>query len=324
MPEPGGNAYGSRVHEAALGPLEHAIAQTWSELLGRIQVGRRDHFFELGGHSLLAVKAADRIARRIGQAVPVSLLYRNPQLQSLAEALSAGMGASSGGLVPLNHRPGTPTLFLLHPVGGDVWCYQDLADSPTMDLALAGLARAGAEPGGRMRYQGIVTMAHHHAERIIEHQPQGPYCLAGWSMGGLIAMEVAAVLTQRGHRVAFLGLIDSALQERFVGECDFASARRWLRAQPGSGRLRRTLALNALACHDYRPGQRGLRAHYYLAAELSDDHDGPRRLAQCFEAPLELRSFAASHDTIVRRPVADALAGTLSRDVHRALNAISS
>src|SRR6202012_4635385 len=61
LPAPDDQAYGARVHEPPQGPVETALAQIWSQLLGVEQIGRHDHFFELGGHSLLAVRMISRV-----------------------------------------------------------------------------------------------------------------------------------------------------------------------------------------------------------------------------------------------------------------------
>ncbi|WP_431823866.1 alpha/beta fold hydrolase [Burkholderia sp. F1] len=48
-------------------------------------------------------------------------------------------------------------------------------------------------------------------ERIVALQPRGPYRLAGWASGGLLAYEVATQLAGRDETVAFLGIADASL-----------------------------------------------------------------------------------------------------------------
>jgi pimeloyl-ACP methyl ester carboxylesterase len=52
-----------------------------------------------------------------------------------------------------------------------------------------------------------------YSKEIVAAQPQGPYYLMGWSLGGTIALDIAAMLESQGHTVGFLGLVDSTIPE---------------------------------------------------------------------------------------------------------------
>lgn len=69
---------------AAASASERLIADMWSEVLGRKQVGADDNFFALGGHSLLALRAVARLKRDLGVAVTIRDLYQHPRLGDLA------------------------------------------------------------------------------------------------------------------------------------------------------------------------------------------------------------------------------------------------
>ncbi|ASR35796.1 hypothetical protein BAY61_13170 [Prauserella marina] len=109
--------------------------------------------------------------------------------------------------VPIRAGSGEHTLFLLHPSGGDVVCYAELArllDERVEVIALTdpGLAGGrGAEDVAAMaaRFTGIIRRA----------QPHGPYLLGGWSMGGDLAHEVARGLDEAGEHVGLLVMLDS-------------------------------------------------------------------------------------------------------------------
>lgn len=53
-----------------------------------------------------------------------------------------------------------------------------------------------------------------YSREILATQPQGPYYLMGWSLGGAIALDIAATLESQGHTVGFLGLVDSTIPEQ--------------------------------------------------------------------------------------------------------------
>jgi thioesterase domain-containing protein len=56
-------------------------------------------------------------------------------------------------------------------------------------------------------------MARHYVDSILDVQGTGPYCLAGYSLGGLIAYEVAQQLLKRGHEIAVLTMLDAYLDD---------------------------------------------------------------------------------------------------------------
>ena len=100
----------------------------------------------------------------------------------------------------------------MHPVGGNVLCYADLArrldaGRPVYGLQAVGLD--GGEPQSR-----IEEMAASYLDALAAVQPAGPYLLGGWSLGGVIAYEMARQLARRGERVDLLALIDSPVPGR--------------------------------------------------------------------------------------------------------------
>lgn len=185
--------------------LETILARLWADLLGVERVGRHDDFFALGGHSLLAVRLAARIRQVFGSGLAVSKLFEDPTLAGLAEAL--GCGGSWSPLVTLQAHGDLPPLFLIHPAGGQVWAYRPLAEAlggrqPVH--ALQGNDDADPPPSVQDMAAGYVA-----AVRAV--QPRGPYRLAGWSFGGLVAFEMARQLAEAGEGASHLFLLDSWL-----------------------------------------------------------------------------------------------------------------
>ncbi len=188
---------------------EAALAEVWQELLGQDTVGVTDDFFELGGQSLLAVRLMARIRSRFGRDLPLASLVSAPTIERLARLLAEGApGKAVSPLVPLQPlRPGSrPPFFCVHPVGGSVLCYADLArrlgrDQPFFGLQLGELAVAEA---------GVEALAECYLAALGSVQPSGPYRLGGWSMGAVVAFEMARRLAERREQVALLALIDAA------------------------------------------------------------------------------------------------------------------
>jgi thioesterase domain-containing protein len=104
----------------------------------------------------------------------------------------------------------------VHATAGTALCYLELArllgrDRPVFGLQARGLGGEG-EPCDR-----IENMARFHVEALRAVQPSGPYLLGGWSLGGVVAYEMARQLQARGEEVQLLALLDATLLET-VGE----------------------------------------------------------------------------------------------------------
>jgi amino acid adenylation domain-containing protein len=190
--------------------VELELVRIWREVLGVPYVGVRDNFFDAGGHSLLAVRLMARIQQRFGRDLPLTVLFQGGTIEEMAALLrgEAGEGRASSLVVPIQPSGVRPPFFAVHPAGGDVLCFAGLArllgpDQPFYGLQSRGLAGDG-EPVER-----IEEMAALYLEQIRAVQPEGPYRLGGWSLGGVIAFEMARQLRERGEEVALLAVLDS-------------------------------------------------------------------------------------------------------------------
>ena len=189
-------------------PTQENLAAIWSEVLGLEQVGIHDNFFELGGHSLLAVRLMSKIQQQFQKNLPLATLFQNPTIEQLASLLGSSVNTQSSILVPIKTSGNQPPLFCIHPVGGNVLCYADLASHLDRDYPVYGLQSLGLD-GQRQTLTDLEEMASHYLEAIQQIQPQGLYHLIGWSMGGVIAYEMAQQLKAKNESVALLTLIDS-------------------------------------------------------------------------------------------------------------------
>ncbi|MEU2065087.1 amino acid adenylation domain-containing protein, partial [Streptomyces sp. NPDC013455] len=184
--------------------VERRLAEIWAEFFGVSEIGVTASFFELGGDSLLAVRLMARIARGLGRSLPLSALFARPTIELLAQAVREGGGGEQGrrALVPVRTGGSRVPLVFVHPVGGDVLCYAELAELLGDDQPFYALQLPDTE------LPGIAEMAAHYVEAVREALPDGPYRLGGWSMGGVIALEMAAQLTAAGAEVDLLAVVD--------------------------------------------------------------------------------------------------------------------
>jgi amino acid adenylation domain-containing protein len=194
-------------------PAEHQLLEIWQDLLGRTDFGVTDDFFALGGHSLLATVMITRIRKQVAADLTLRRLLRAPRIDELARVvseLSADADAEFSAVVLTLREPvagSTNGLFLVHSIGGDVVSYQDLAARIPGNDAVHALRAPGLD--GQDLFTDIQQMAAAYLYEIREIQPHGPYRLAGWSMGGVVAFELARQLSYDGEATSELILLDS-------------------------------------------------------------------------------------------------------------------
>jgi thioesterase domain-containing protein/acyl carrier protein len=224
--------------------LEKLLAEMWQDVLGVDAIGIHDDFFELGGTSIRVVVFVNRLEKRLHVPVPVKALFGAPNVAALAEylkehypqitldedagellSLMTGLrpddADSWSPLVEIQPGTGKTPLFFVHPVGGNVFCYFNLArrlgeDQPFYALQAKGLN--DGQPG----HTRIEEMASYYVEHLRTVQPTGPYRIGGWSLGGVVAFEMARQLKASGDDVPMLTLIDSPSPSAFseIGQED--------------------------------------------------------------------------------------------------------
>ena len=198
-------------HVAPRDRLELELTRIWEETLRTQPIGVRDNFFELGGHSLTVVRMFAAIERRLNKRFPLMTLFHHPTIEQLAEIIrSQEQSVSWSALVCMQAGGTKPRFFCVHPGGGGVFRYVDLVRRLGPDYPFYALQAAGLEEGQQPETR-IEDMAARYIEAMRTVQPDGPYFIGGWSMGGIIALEMSRQLQVLGDEVALLVLMDSAL-----------------------------------------------------------------------------------------------------------------
>ncbi|MDY7091403.1 MAG: amino acid adenylation domain-containing protein [Acidobacteriota bacterium] len=210
-----------RPYEAPRNAKERRLERIFRELLGLERVGIHDDFFALGGHSLLMMQLVAQIQEMAGVEIPLSQVYREPTVAALARAVEemqplVVLGAElapeerrSEVLVPLQPDGERPPLYLVHPGGGHLLNYRELARELAPHQPLFGLQAPGVGDGSVEPLETIEAMARRYLQAVRRRQPSGPYHLAGYCIGGLVAYEMAQQLHRDGENVAWLGILDT-------------------------------------------------------------------------------------------------------------------
>ncbi len=209
LPEPGAQQQ-RRDYVAPVSELEKALATIWQQVLKIDRVGVTDNFFELGGDSILSLQviARSRSLKALGLSLKLRDLMQKPSIAQLVAGVQ-GSGENTSGLLAMNAEvPGVAPLFCVHAGFGTVFDYEPLARRLSgQRQVLAIQSRMLLEP--QWQDQSLQAMATAYVAQIRAQQPEGPYHLLGWSLGGTLALLMAAQLERAGQTVAFVGLVDS-------------------------------------------------------------------------------------------------------------------
>ncbi|WP_375540258.1 amino acid adenylation domain-containing protein [Nocardia sp. XZ_19_385] len=208
----------ARAFRAPVTQVQRTVAAIFEEVLGLDQVGLDDDFFALGGTSLVASQAVHLLRTRTGVELRVQWFFLGSTVQALAariaEAQDGGLDydaesdAALGLLLPIRARGTEDPLFCIHPMYGLAWCYTGLTQyldeqRPIIGVQAAALSEDGPPP------ESLYAMAERYTGEIMTAQPDGPVRLIGWSLGGVLAHEIAVRLRAAGREVALLAMLDS-------------------------------------------------------------------------------------------------------------------
>jgi amino acid adenylation domain-containing protein len=225
--------------------IETVLVDMYAGLLNLERVGIEDNFFDLGGNSLQAMQLITRLRKDLAVDTDVTAIFLAPTPAQLAAAMRdryglpdsdldeaglaelsmlseeeaaallasvdapAGQAESSlGPVVTLSDGPQLPPLFLVHAVGGSVYAYAHLAKELGEAFRVYGIEATGLRDG-TTPVADLDDMVTRYVDAVRAVEPTGPYRLAGWSMGGLVALEMARRLEADGADVALVGLLDS-------------------------------------------------------------------------------------------------------------------
>ncbi|MFT6706360.1 MAG: amino acid adenylation domain-containing protein [Flavobacteriales bacterium] len=194
------------------------LIDLWKELLSVSEISIHDNFFELGGHSLIAVSMIARIEKETGNRLPLAALLEYNTVSRLAKLLQKPQSVESNpqqdihnSLIPIKREGSKPPIYLVHGAGLHVLMFQTLAAHMGKDQPIYALQARGLD-GHFEPLDNIEAIAAHYLSEILIQNPNGPYFLAGYSFGGLIAFEMARQLKVQGKEIAMLGMFDTEVR----------------------------------------------------------------------------------------------------------------
>ncbi|WP_309116666.1 amino acid adenylation domain-containing protein [Saccharothrix sp.] len=191
---------------AGRAPRDHreaVLCGLFAELLGLPEVGVDDDFFSLGGHSLLVARLIGRVRSEFGVSIGIRTVFEAPTVAKLVPKLGVATGSELDPVLPLRVHGSGPALFCVAPATGLAWSFAALlAHLPDQPVY-------GLQPVADEGFGSIGELAACYVRRVREVQPVGPYRLLGASFGGLVAHEMAVLLSELGETVELVALLDS-------------------------------------------------------------------------------------------------------------------
>jgi arthrofactin-type cyclic lipopeptide synthetase C len=285
LPLPALDAFTHRDFEAPADALEDTLAQLWAGVLKLEQVGRHDSFFELGGHSLLAIRLVN-LMDEAGLQVSLAELFQHASVAGVAAMLRQRTDepvVRDSALITVRSSGSQPPLFLIHEFSGMDVYFPALGQHLPGDYPIYGLAGLALGEAHLNTMEGLAARL---VGLIRSVQPHGPYRVAGWSFGGVLAYEVAMQLLGLDEAVEFLGLIDS-----YVPRMTDQGKARW----SGPDALKRHLLLQCTAYWKAQGGVDELASLEQLEAGIGQ-LDFAALLQRCRDEGLLYAQMAAATD----------------------------
>ncbi|MEB0260688.1 MULTISPECIES: amino acid adenylation domain-containing protein [unclassified Mucilaginibacter] len=189
---------------------EKLVVDIWEELMGLTKISIFDNFFELGGRSLVAVRIMARLEQETGKRLPLATLFEHATVEKLAARLEINAAAITwDSLVPIKPKGSKMPLYIVHGAGLNVLLFNALASHMDTEQPIFGLQAKGIN-GIDEPLDVMEDIARNYVNEIINRDAAGPYALAGYSLGGIIAYEMARQLIDMGKDVKMLAMFDAS------------------------------------------------------------------------------------------------------------------
>ncbi|MCK4260520.1 MAG: amino acid adenylation domain-containing protein, partial [Halanaerobiales bacterium] len=195
--------------------IEEELSEIWKEVLGVYKISINDNFFNIGGHSLKAILLIKEINRKLNKVLALTEIFNDPTIKGLSKALldSSDRVSSFDDNNLMLLRSGSnqkKNIFFVHDGSGETGSYVELTDQLKFDGSVYGIEFDGLSQYGPENIS-IDKMCKNYINKIKTVQKNGPYYIAGWSLGGTLAFELARQLETIGDEVPLLLMIDTLL-----------------------------------------------------------------------------------------------------------------
>jgi len=254
------------VKPEATSSMIEVLKPIWQRVLQLQSIRVDDNFFDLGGDSSLALQLFNEIAQACDRELPPVTIYQAPTIAALAALLEQPTTPRFPTLVRLKPGAENPPVFIAHGLGGSVMDFFQPVRHIETDHAIYVMQARGID-GLDEPLASIEEMAEFYLDAIRRLQPRGPYALMGYSLGGLVVLEMAQRLSANGEKVALLAMLDAYPHIRYLslGQRVRLVARQGRRGLRSLGNLSGSAAYQPPAGVSLTPAMQRVRDSAYLA-----------------------------------------------------------
>lgn len=313
------------VQPALTGSTVAAVTATFQKLLGKNDLDPNANFFDIGGTPQISVELFEQLSEKQHLKLSPLLIYAAPTIAQVSMLLEQNALARIPALLLLRKGKGERKIYIAHGLGGSVMELFELAKRLPPDATIYGLQARGSD-GFEAPCESIEESADFFLDAISRHQANGPYSLIGYSLGGLITLEMARRIEARKGELCSHILIDSYLHPSHLAATQKVRlfARRAKRRLTGGNIAtqppdwQRTAAMQRLretserALRRYLPMPYSNDVKFIRAEKLTDFPADPRAAWKGIIRGLEVETVRGDHLELLSTHV-DSLATALSR-----------
>ena len=216
LPAPGKNT--GTFYVAPRSEIETQLVEIWAGVLGidpghGVPIGIDDNFFQLGGHSLSLIHMISRVQSEMKQSVSMAQVFSAPTVRQLAGYLEGAAGEDTPGIVDDNLvllRKGDKNrhMYIIHGGNGEVNGYVEFCNRLHLPFNYWGIRCSPISDYTPVDIT-VEEIASLYIKKIKQIQPEGPYHITGWCIGGTIAFEMVRQLEQQEEKIDFFAIIDA-------------------------------------------------------------------------------------------------------------------
>ncbi|URZ00318.1 non-ribosomal peptide synthetase [Clostridium felsineum] len=215
LPDPNIYVDTNREYEAPRNKIESKLVEIWQQVLMINNIGINDNFFELGGNSLKSIILMNNINKTLGTNLSVTDVFDNVCIADLAKIIfnkDFNKIKTVEEVKILKDSSSNKNIFFIHDGSGEITAYVNLVNKLNNDYNYLGIDANEFKKGIPINIT-IEEIAEKYIGYINKVQKDGPYYVAGWSLGGTIAFEICRQLEKNGKEVGKLILIDSYISK---------------------------------------------------------------------------------------------------------------
>jgi acetoacetyl-CoA synthetase len=191
------------------------LTSIWERVLERQPIGADDNFFDIGGDPASVNRLFAEIARNCGRELSPLTIYQAPTIAALSAVLEEPAPPRLSTLVRLKTGTRAQPIYMIPGMGGTVMEFFQLVKHLDSDHPIYGLQSRGMD-GVEQPFECIEDLAQFHLDAIRALQPRGPYILVGYSLGGLVALEMAQRLSDSGEAIALFVMIETYVSRSYI------------------------------------------------------------------------------------------------------------